>query len=320
MPNIPVLDTDEYLAINPFMYNKSFHGHDSNLALQDISIPGSVLSFLQQLVIPNPRFGKELVTPCVTIARTQFSAHEGGIRTTTPSLFNTSHFQTLQWQKTGFRQYSAFDGNCSIQRHFLPSKSMIDLTRLRMVDVMHPNNEGNPHRPLEVVCPYDHSFYSESETVLVAHHYMGTREQWMSRQDARGIHVRMARYEYLQTRFGNEKNVDLLPWLQGFVENVGRTEALRLLDGVGRVATNTKDNNGRNNDSVAVDEPVYAIGDQVEVNLEGWGEWFCAEIVDSHPGGYHDVVYAEDCSEEIAVGPDRIRKIEGPSDQCVTQN
>ena len=129
----------------------------------------------------------------------------------------------------------------------------------------------------------------------------------------------------------NEKlgkyETDLLrPWLQDFVATIGSEEASRLLQNVGEleplpsneigtVPTSRNNNNNKttmyllsSSSSQATTNSVYKVGDLVEANYKGEGEWSLAEISNVFPDEYYNVIYFDDCTEEIAISGSRIRR------------
>ena len=140
-------------------------------------------------MIPNPTFEK-VTAPCVHVQRTQFSARESPkekVEYLVPKGFSGSNFQTLRWRKYGFettRYKTKFGADCAIRRNF-PGKVVIDLRRLQPIDLRHDVNTGNPHAPL-AACSKN-VYWDPSDTPVLAHHYMGTPEQWNYRAgDKRG--------------------------------------------------------------------------------------------------------------------------------------
>jgi hypothetical protein len=125
-----------------------------------------------------------------------------------------------------------------------------------------------------------------------------------------GIGYRLARYEDLNAMIGTEETDQARPWLKGFVESVGKDEALRLLDGVGvldplpGVTPTLYDH--RLNDT----HEVFELGEVIQADYQGDGDWGWAEITAVHElaKGFYNVIYAGDCSEEIGTFADRIRR------------
>ena len=185
-----MIDTDEYLTHSPHLRNPKADGFNDKLELPPIEEPGSLATLLQQLVLPSPDY-KSLNTPCVPVYRRQFAPQESSgdnFGVVFPPGFQSESFQTLRWRKFGYKRLkytTKFGDRCRSVRE-IPNKVVVDLRRLRMQDLSHPMNSGNPHRPLESICTSD-VYLSSEQTPLMANHYMGTLEQWMYRVgDKRG--------------------------------------------------------------------------------------------------------------------------------------
>jgi hypothetical protein len=186
-----VIDTDEYMTHNPDLSTiKLDGGNEAMWKVPPSSEPGSIASILDQMVIPNPYFDN-ITTPCVPVYRRQFAAKESPdweIKTMSPLDFDGHFFQTIRWRKYGWKvvAYETRIGTRCRENLEVPNKVIIDLGRLRIQDLDHPTNSGNPHAPLEAICPSDLYLYAD-DTPLMVHHYMGTLDQWLYRVgDKRG--------------------------------------------------------------------------------------------------------------------------------------
>jgi hypothetical protein len=201
---VMMIDTDEYLGLNEALLRdpqETNPKYDQELDVPPIEEPGSVHAVLQQMMVPHPQFD-EITTACVPIYRRQFAARESPVvervNAMLPEGYDGRNFQTLRWRKHGYKvvQYLTHFRkqtnkgkksllSCGSARD-VPNKVIIDLGRLRLTDLFHPDNSGNPHRPLDAICPKD-VYLTKEDTPLVANHYMGTREQWLYRVgDKRG--------------------------------------------------------------------------------------------------------------------------------------
>jgi hypothetical protein len=122
-----------------------------------------------------------------------------------------------------------------------------------------------------------------------------------------GVGYRRAKYEDMNEQFGVNESDAIRPWLADFVALVGSEEASRLLEGVGKLEplpgdgskANIKQENSSNK---------YEVGDLVEVNFAGEGEWYPAEIYSTYSNNYYSVLF-EDCTQEIATFDERMRPI-----------
>lgn len=224
-------DTDEYIHINPRIRDSS---DDLFLPkwkhLPSIQEPDSVYTMLMQLTIPD--ISRGVFHPCVRIARRQFSADDWG-STSSKRLsverqkLSPNKFQTMRWRRWGFHDP---------YHPALAGKTIIDLHRLRLPDVVQEENNGDPHNPLSAICPARDIFAGEDKALLLANHYMGSREQWSSRpNDARGLECMSALYDYQNSIVGKFESDELSPWLEGFLNSTGSHEAKELLRGAGEV-------------------------------------------------------------------------------------
>jgi hypothetical protein len=186
-----VIDTDEYMTHNPELAKiKVEHSNKTMWNVSEVGKPGSIAAILDQIAIPNPYFD-DVTTSCVPVYRRQFAAKESPdwkIDETTPPDFDGRSFQTIRWRKYGSRRksYTTRTGKKCFSNDAVPNKVIIDLGRLRLQDLDHPQNTGNPHLPLEAICP-SNVYLAAEDTPLMVHHYMGTMEQWLYRVgDKRG--------------------------------------------------------------------------------------------------------------------------------------
>jgi hypothetical protein len=112
---------------------------------------------------------------------------------------------------------------------------MIDLSR---VNATHISEASDPHRPIKSVC-LDRDDRSDVDTSLfVAHHYLGTWEQFTYRTDARLSDKRYKgwrRKEYRRRKAGNLTSDHTRPWLAGVFRAVSQEEEEKLLHRVGEL-------------------------------------------------------------------------------------
>lgn len=315
-----ITDTDEFVTLNPRMREK--HGQIYTPNLPSIREPGSVMTFLKNMTIPNESV--QAFTPCIPIARIQFSSRETSeehVEQLVPDNFRGSDFMTLRWLRFGTekRYFMTIQGDsCGIHRRAGPVKAVIDLSRLRMQDLYHDEIEGNPHRPLESICSDYDAYAPEGQVALVAHHYLGTLDQWTYRvTDNRGAGYRLARFKDMNELIGTQENDDLRPWLQGFVESVGEQEALALLKDVGRLEplpnahksktlSLNKDKSSSSADDKSLED--YKVGDIVLADWRAHGEWDWAHISTVFDGGFYNVIFIHDCNEDLGVGRERLKR------------
>jgi len=317
-----VIDVDEYMTFNPDLRDPDTDD-ESVLPwnVPPVEAPGSIATILGDLTIPNLDY-PELKTPCIPIYRRQFAARESNqneVNAMVPGGFNGYDFQTLRWRKYGsdIIKYETRLGDvCKSQRH-VPNKVIVDLGRVDLQDLNHRSNNGNPHNPLASICPKN-VYLELYDTPLMANHYLGTIEQWLYRVgDKRGKNYRIARYEDLNSRIGKSSTDQVRPWLSGFVKSVGEKEAARLLESVGvlepRPAHEISSLSKKHETTSKEEGPSYKVGDIVQANYKGDGNWYWAEIYTVHSNGYYNIFFLGDCSEEIATFDERLR-LQGETD------
>eukprot|EP00588_Corethron_pennatum_P000130 CAMPEP_0194298508 /NCGR_PEP_ID=MMETSP0169-20130528/60200_1 /TAXON_ID=218684 /ORGANISM="Corethron pennatum, Strain L29A3" /LENGTH=690 /DNA_ID=CAMNT_0039048503 /DNA_START=1307 /DNA_END=3380 /DNA_ORIENTATION=+ len=332
-------DTDEFVTINPKksfgtnLFSKSEEKNKSLLfpkmeRLPSISEPGSVMTFLKNVIVPDKNIG--LKGPCLPIYRKQFSARESSKEEVEQGLsdsllgkasFDYMAFLTLRWRKWGAVPEGVFKTmlgkECFTRRHIIPGKVVIDLSRIREQDLYHTVSDrknkipgkvaidlsrireqdlyytgirGNPHRPVESICPDGTQYIEAKKAGLIIHHYLGTEEQYNYRStDSRGEGYRMAHYRQIHSKLGFLENDHLKPWLEGFVWLVGENEASRLLRDVGELEPTIDDSGQELNLTLPLIDSelggkTYKVGDLVQGKYKG--EWYWAQVTDVIAGMY----------------------------------
>jgi hypothetical protein len=230
-------------------------------------VPNSNWNFQKQLLKPfgNPtmtianllyRLGnyKSLSTPCVGLPRLTFGAKENNspttktsdestsiARTTTASLgINRSDFTTLRWK---------WRGPLVANKLNKAGKALVDVSRVPWQSFV--IEQSNVHRPITDLCTVESMWIKNQESPLIVHHYIGSYEQWMFRNDPRGIRTQ-AKYQHYQNDFNASLDDGMETWLEGFVKMVGHEMAKTLLQGLGQVqAINTTTTT---NSSAEIDE------------------------------------------------------------------
>ncbi|KAL3930574.1 MAG: hypothetical protein SGBAC_011704 [Bacillariaceae sp.] len=309
-------DTDEFVTLNPKLNDTAYESlYTPNLT--SIREPGSVIEYLKDISIPNENISA--FTPCIPIHRWQFSSRESTLEEVekdVPSNFHGSEFLTLRWRRFGanMKYFQTMRGDtCGIQRRAGPVKTIIDLSRLRLVDLFHEDVEGGPHRPLESVCGLYDAFVTPGYVALVIHHFLGRLDQWTYRvTDNRGAGYRLARFKDMNDYIGLWKSDHMRLWLQGFVESVGEKEASRLLVDVGKLQplpgqlTSVSFNKRLEEDDT--NTPKYEVGDIVLADWRNYGQWDWAHITAVFDGGFYNVMFIHDCSEDLGLGTERLKK------------
>ena len=282
-----LIDTDEFIYMNPIKRDQQkFPGWEN---LSSVDEPDSVYTVLQKLRLPNDSFG--MTGPCLRIARRQFSANEDQQNQdiVSHSELNLKNFQTIRWRKWGFHDP---------HHPCLAGKTIIDLRRLKLVDIIAEENYGDPHVPLPIICPKEDVFATEDEVILLANHYMGTAEQWNFRtNDARGSECMRRLYDHYNAIVGKYESNDVSSWLEGFIGSIGMDEAVLLLEGVGVVESvpnlekieqfNNDDGSGEAGEQ-EYKEP-FKIGERILYVYED--KWYIGTILASNCRGGYDVRY-----------------------------
>ena len=109
-------------------------------------------------------------------------------------------------------------------------KAIIDVSRIPFSQLR--GRASSPHIPISSICN-NQNFYNHL-SLLRVHHYSGTYESFISKSDKRRVD------KMYKGRSQGDRGVtyDLKLWLDGFVNDVGYYEAIRLLDGVGKIEMN----------------------------------------------------------------------------------
>lgn len=273
----------------------------------------TVANILENFHLP-PGFEK-IYSPCIPINRKQFTAEESPIEKVQNMVapgFDGMNFQTMRWRKCGFKtRYVdlSWGDTCGAIRN-IPNKVMIDLRSLSLETLSSEDNMGNPHQPLDV-CP-DDVYTQMDKTPFLLHHYMGTPKQWFYRgNDKRGLGYRKAKYEDMNERFGSLTSDDIRPWLVEFVAAVGSEEALRLLQNVGKLEPLPYDGETGSSEATLASSShrsnnTYKVGDIVEANFGGEGDWYPAEIYAAYSNNHYSIFF-NDCTQEIATSDKRLR-------------
>lgn len=224
-----MVDVDEYMVFNPKLQDDPADPlyQPLNQTVPTVAEPGAFLKFIQSIPDPMPSFPL-MNSPCIPVPRRQFGVLESTsqeIQDLVPPGYNASQFMTLRWRKYGESDWL---------RKFTLRKTLIDLSRVNHTDIP---EKSDPHRPVETYCPDRTSTEDHGKSFFLAHHYLGTWEQFTYRTDSRledKKHKGWRMKEYGKRKSGDKtSHVDARPWLQGFVNAVGEEEAARLLDRVG---------------------------------------------------------------------------------------
>ena len=224
-------DVDEYLYINPRVWDSSDNLFQKEISPISIEHSGSVLTMLNELDMDDERTHSLEWKACLPVARLQF----GGVESLPNEVENrfpkdlaptlqANDFDTFRWRHYGTDSTTARNG-------VIPGKTIIDLSMVPEEEVR--RFMGDPHRPIDKLCNGGNVWLEESETIFIANHVLGTVEQFASRDDARLVD-RILNWKKRKSVSGNISDA-VRPWLAGFVEEMGMNEARRLLASVGQV-------------------------------------------------------------------------------------
>jgi len=166
--------------------------------------------------------------PCVFVPRVMFGVMEESPDTFgVPSFLKgtADHFDTLRWK---------YRSNVT-----QPAKTIIDLSRVPPLG----HRDGHPHpkyahRPLADACPEKLTKPEYDELPLSFHHYLGSWEAFICRDDARseqeGVSFTHDRDKWERFAYHKEVKDDTAStWLDGFIDIVGQDDAKMLLKGAG---------------------------------------------------------------------------------------
>lgn len=167
-------------------------------------------------------------SPCVGIPRILYGAREAQdadqpsypVLSSLPN--NVSDFMSLRW-----RWHAGHDHKLN-----KAGKSLLDLSRVSR-DLLEMKNV-NAHRPIKQLCTENDMWIKVEDSPIVLHHYVGTSEQWVFRDDVRGKRTKDT-YRGFKMEVNYTKDTTSHGWLDDFVHSVGVEQASELLRDAGRV-------------------------------------------------------------------------------------
>jgi hypothetical protein len=193
------------------------------VSIQDMSIPGSVLNLIQQVV---NRTGSLVNYPCISMLRVLFGSQDIPKSemlendNLSNGSFNLKSFETLRWRYHALPSDRALHGN---------PKVILDVAAIpsRFFD-----NPQRPvysiHRPVPEYCPknYDLAFSNFQKQPLAVNHYIGSWERYSGRNDKRRSKTV---YDKKTEDAKRGRDDGARTWLRGFVNLVGVDVAKILL-------------------------------------------------------------------------------------------
>ena len=208
-------DTDEFLTINGdvLLQNESSVMQTSGFILNSIQNYAATVE-------PNrSHWQSHFNQTCITIPRTLYGAVESSKddveRNVPTNVVDPWRLDTLRWRHRATER-GEIEGL---------AKSVMDVSKISKADF---DGGGNAHRVSKRICPSPWIKYKDSP--LGIHHYLGGWEAYSFREDARKGTLRShdVWLERSQLQKGGSDDI-MRPWIRGFVNVVGESEARRLL-------------------------------------------------------------------------------------------
>ena len=114
----------------------------------------------------------------------------------------------------------------------------------------------------------------------------------------------------MNEKVGTRQTDQARPWLKGFVKSVGHAEAVRLLKDVGKLDPLPGATPVVYDVHMNETHEIFRLGEVVKANFQGYGDWLWGEISAVHNSakGFYNVLYADDCHEEIGIFSDRLKR------------
>jgi hypothetical protein len=226
--HVAIIDSDEFVVANPNAYDE--YNLYFNLRLNATKAPTTmtIWDMLQRVQEAQANetslLSRRLLAPCIPMARLLFSTKEEVTQQSSSiHSFNTSHFLTLRYQ----HHFGLKNRNKNKK-----IKSIIDLSQIDNKD-LHLHNI-HAHRPLLNKCRKSDEWLGNRNSPIVAHHYVGSWEQWTFRDDPR-FWTRKKQGKYEALRGGDRRENVATTWLDGFVQHHGVQRAQAMLKDVGYV-------------------------------------------------------------------------------------
>jgi hypothetical protein len=237
---VAIVDTDEFIVPNPNAFEEYNIFHNLHLPNNTATTNNhiTIWDLLQMAKAQQQRnqtrtpFLQRLLAPCLPIARLQLSTKEEEEEQTTTRQhgFQTRDFLTLRYQHHfGLKNYQK---NRKVKSIIDVSQVPPDEFRLKWI---------HAHRAIKTRCRYTEEYLGNRKSPIVAHHYVGTWDQWTFRDDPRSW-TRKKRGKY-QSLSGEGvlllRETAATTWLDGFINKHGIDKARALLRDVGYVPPKT---------------------------------------------------------------------------------
>lgn len=239
---VAMADTDEFIVANPNAFDEVNLFHNLHLP-SNTTLNTTIWGLFQmakqrqqqqqeQRNKSTSKFYQRLLSSCLPMSRLQFSTHET-TNATTPEPFHAKDFLTLQYQHhfglKNFKRNGKVKSIMDLSQ--IPTKELLDLKYI------------HAHLPVRTQCKYNEEFLGNRKSPIVAHHYVGSWEQWTFRDDPRSwTRKKRGKYDALSGEGDVLRHESAATtWLDGFIQQHGVTKAKALLKDVGYVPSKTKD-------------------------------------------------------------------------------
>lgn len=207
-------DVDEYVTINPRVAEEGHKLYQPHVNTT-LTPPGSILTFLREQTKAPPA--------CVHMARRDMVSKESTvdeISVGVPSFMDATQYFTTRWRHQSHRK--------------ITGKCLVNLAKLRYQDLPIQTPKQGHIALTGFRCPQlrPKEFYTMENTALAVNHYLGTKTQYQHRDDPRRDRTN-AGFDRKQNQPTTVQDT-ARSWLKGFVMQVGRERALKLLAGAGK--------------------------------------------------------------------------------------
>ena len=208
-----ITDTDEYILANPHA--------DEKFRLQN-----TTNKTIYELIESNNNIHPMIKSGCISMHRLQFGTKESTssqVQLMVPPTYNGTDFSTFRW-----RYHAGFTN----MQYNKVAKCLVDVSRIS--NRLFIPSQVNAHRPSKALCSEDYLRIENRESPFVGYHYAGSWEQWNFRNDFRPKRLR-SNYDLLSFDDTTSQDDSIRPWLNNFVQSMGKNLAKELLRDVGRV-------------------------------------------------------------------------------------
>eukprot|EP00934_Nitzschia_sp_Nitz4_P002195 Nitzschia sp. Nitz4//scaffold22_size323478//130152//131207//NITZ4_000527-RA/size323478-processed-gene-0.459-mRNA-1//-1//CDS//3329542995//2195//frame0 len=217
---VMVVDVDEFVVQNAH-YQPKVGTSNSTLILRAPPPTHSYPTFLQAIQHQAPYNASN--TSCISMPRLRFGNFDNVSMTQplAPSPFSDTSLLTYRYR------WRAALHNKKINRH---PKSTIRVDRIDAFS----RQETDAHRPVRSACPRENLYIANVDSPFVVHHYVGSKEQFRFRKDARdGTKTRSDEQLEAYGQIYQAYDTTASSWLPALIAQMGTETAQHLLKGVG---------------------------------------------------------------------------------------